>query len=594
MAACEHICNSGSKYYQVHASTVTEDCFTGNIRDNQVGLHLGVRDSIRITPVPERTNENSGDNFILEMAEKVTSQTGSDNIYPKKRKISEKEDISFITLDIDKVCLSEGESFKLIESDVPTWSKPDQCQPDCFSEPEMKQVEMPIIDQYVKLLILKSHIHKLEDSEYVIIADYDYSQGTVVLNKRRIIIETNSNLCANCYSDTCSHYQAFELCSQNDCLQVCEANILEDIIYYFPSPNDIFLLTDDTFHNFQLNNDRWLCCSCSSKCKQHSRLHNILENTGSNTQKKFEYNTISTRAIPFNLDESQIAIYNYQLFHGINLPLNMYPEKEFCDYGFKFNEEEKLKLEKVGIVIYLENDINEFKDYKVYSSRCSGLCNCLAVFEGQNSLLLNINNKYFVHYSLLYDYSELMTMSRNTLYGYLSAKNRKLIRMGRTNTFHYHIVYQAWNAYLRTVDIDYDSNYICPKCKNHPDVIILDGIAMGTMKSVPEVDAKFDQDQQYPMIPFSDRVFIPDTAIRKQLLKFCSEGLTENTLKDLLKSIHKEMADYILFSSIRTENLVTISEEYIHVKKVIKLLCHTDPISGVFQFSLLDRMNEKQ
>ncbi|KAI6648338.1 hypothetical protein LOD99_12147 [Oopsacas minuta] len=441
--------------------------------------------------------------------------------------------------------------------------KTSQCQPDCFSEPEMKQVEMPIIDQYVKLLILKSHIYKLEDSEYVIIADYDHSQGTVVLNKRRIIIETSSNLCANCYSDTCSHYQAFELCSQNDCLQVCEANILEDIICYFPSPNDIFLLTDDTFHNFQLNNDRWLCCPCSSKCKQHSRLHNILENTGSNTQKKFEYNTISTGAIPFNLDESQIAIYNHQLCHGINLPLNMYPEKEFCDYGFKFNEEEKLKLEKVGIVINLENDINEFKDYKavenksfnykgisiniwstnkivhsiamnssqftpslnlpvlgnsviilyVYSLqfKMQWTLQLLAVFEGQNSLLLNINN----------------------------AKKRKLIRVGRTNTFHYHIVYQAWNAYLRTVDIDYDSNYICPKCKDHPDVIILDGIAMGTMKSVPEVDAKFDEDQQYPMIPFSDRVFIPDTAIRKQLLKYCSEGLTENTLKDLLNAVNR-------------------------------------------------------
>ncbi|KAI6648720.1 Arylsulfatase B-like [Oopsacas minuta] len=110
------------------------------------------------------------------MAEKVASQTGSDNIYPKKRKNSEKEDISFITLDIDKVCLSEGESFKLIESDIPTWSKPGQCQPDCFSEPEMKQVKMSIIDQYVKLLILNSHIYKLEDSEYVIIADYDHSQ----------------------------------------------------------------------------------------------------------------------------------------------------------------------------------------------------------------------------------------------------------------------------------------------------------------------------------------------------------------------------------------------------------------------------------
>ena len=55
----------------------------------------------------------------------------------------------------------------------------------------------------------------------------------------------------------------------------------------------------------------------------------------------------------------------------------------------------------------------------VLSSRCNGPCNCLAVFERQSDLLLKINNRYLIHYSLLYDYSELMTMSRNTLYGYL-------------------------------------------------------------------------------------------------------------------------------------------------------------------------------
>ena len=113
------------------------------------------------------------------------------------------------------------------------------------------------------------------------------------------------------------------------------------------------------------------------------------------------------------------------------------------------------------------------------------------------------------------------------------------------------------------------------------------------MKTVPEVAAKFDQDQQYPMIPFSDRVFIPDPTIRKQLLKYCTEGLTDNNFKDILKSLNKEMADYILFSSIRTENLVTISEDYRDVEKVIKLLCRTDPISGVFQFSLL-KPNERK
>ncbi|KAI6649598.1 hypothetical protein LOD99_6764 [Oopsacas minuta] len=113
------------------------------------------------------------------MAEKVTSQTGFDNIYPHKRKIYEKEDINFITLDIDKVCLSEVVSYTLIESVIPTWSKPGQW-PDCFSEPEMKLVEMPIIDQYVRLLMMKSRVFKLEDSEYVIITDYDHSQKALI------------------------------------------------------------------------------------------------------------------------------------------------------------------------------------------------------------------------------------------------------------------------------------------------------------------------------------------------------------------------------------------------------------------------------
>ena len=94
------------------------------------------------------------------------------------------------------------------------------------------------------------------------------------------------------------------------------------------------------------------------------------------------------------------------------------------------------------------------------------------------------------------------------------------------------------------------------------------------------------------MIPFSDGVFIPDIANRKQLLKYCTEGLTENNFKELLKSLNKEMADYVLFSSIKTD-LVTISEDHRDVKKVIKFLCHTDPISGVFQFSLLEPNERK-
>ena len=57
------------------------------------------------------------------MAEKLTSSTGSVNTFPKKRKVSEKEDISFLTFDIDKaLCLSEDESLPFFESDISTWS----------------------------------------------------------------------------------------------------------------------------------------------------------------------------------------------------------------------------------------------------------------------------------------------------------------------------------------------------------------------------------------------------------------------------------------------------------------------------------------
>ncbi|KAI6647479.1 hypothetical protein LOD99_12474 [Oopsacas minuta] len=88
---------------------------------------------------------------------------------------------------------------------------------------------------------------------------------------------------------------------------------------------------------------------------------------------------------------------------------------------------------------------------------------------------------------------------------------------------------------------------------------------MGTMKSVPKVDGEFDQDQQYPMIPFSDRVL--------STIQQLGSNSSNTVLKD--------------------GNLVTISKEYTHVKKVIKLLCHTDPISGVFQFSLLEPNERK-
>ena len=267
-----------------------------------------------------------------------------------------------------------------------------------------------------------------------------------MLSKKTVVVINGiSGTCTCCNSNSCLHFQAFDECSKNNCMVVCESKILDGAVYFNPNPHNIILI-DRTIHNFCSRSGSWNCDSCLAKCKKRIRLPHILSKIGesSSTETMFteiEYKTISTLNIPLILDEILISNYNTQLYQGTWLPSkSIFPENSCCEYGYKFNTEDNLKLEKTGIIIYTENDIIELDEHKgryyyinchhmfgylliintiVYSSRCNGPCECMVVFEGRNDLLLNINNRYFVHYSLLFDYSELMTMSRNTLYGYL-------------------------------------------------------------------------------------------------------------------------------------------------------------------------------
>ena len=97
------------------------------------------------------------------------------------------------------------------------------------------------------------------------------------------------------------------------------------------------------------------------------------------------------------------------------------------------------------------------------------------------------------------------------------AKNNKFHRLGRELKFSYHILQHAWNGYLRMLDIDYSTCFSCPKCKETPEFLILDGITMGTIKELPDYTQEFDEGQRYALVPMSVRVFIPDLATRKMI-----------------------------------------------------------------------------
>ena len=189
-----------------------------------------------------------------------------------------------------------------------------------------------------------------------------------MLSKKIIIVNTYTNRCSNCDSNVCLHYQAFNECSQNACVQVCNRYVNDEAVYYSPNSKSIFLLADKALHTYYLHNASWVCSSCPSTCKQQLRIQGIVDNLGYNLAiedpKELSYPTISTRPIPLALDKDLVSIYNNQLAKGFYLPEQLWPENKFCEYGFAINDEGSLKLENTGIIIYTENDIIELKEHK--------------------------------------------------------------------------------------------------------------------------------------------------------------------------------------------------------------------------------------
>ena len=160
-------------------------------------------------------------------------------------------------------------------------------------------------------------------------------------------------------------------------------------------------------------------------------------------------------------------------------------------------------------------------------------------------------------------------------------------RMGRKNKYYYHILQHAWYAYLRMVNIDYTASLTCPICKDNPEVIIMDGVTMGTSKEVPETDYQYDENQQYSPIPLTERLFVANKHLRKQLQEYSQNGLRVDRFNELLDLLMDSLADYIRHSNTYKEDIVNICQSFPNVKSIVNLLRRPEPITGLFQFSIL-------
>ncbi|KAI8516330.1 hypothetical protein Bbelb_049110 [Branchiostoma belcheri] len=177
------------------------------------------------------------------------------------------------------------------------------------------------------------------------------------------------------------------------------------------------------------------------------------------------------------------------------------------------------------------NADGELKAIKVFYRVCTGECNCVLPYDGQEDLLFNLNNKDLIAYSMLFRYLHLMLEARNPLAAFHRAYRRQISALGRGDVLPLHKMRLAWDSFSHLLDIDWQTSFRCPVCEQHPDVIICDGTSLGFRKDLIKYDSSRETQQsssvQVQGSDHEERVFLPIPQSRVFLSQFAGVSPTQ-------------------------------------------------------------------
>ena len=66
---------------------------------------------------------------------------------------------------------------------------------------------------------------------------------------------------------------------------------------------------------------------------------------------------------PFLLMKKALVYEHQQQCNNMNLPIELYPEREICEYGYQFNFRENVTLEREGMIIYTAKGVIELAEH---------------------------------------------------------------------------------------------------------------------------------------------------------------------------------------------------------------------------------------
>ena len=184
-----------------------------------------------------------------------------------------------------------------------------------------------------------------------------------------VIIDSTKQICQTCSSVKCIHFQAYEMCFYNyrNMFHTVQTSSIAGTKYFVLNMSTIVLQNKENFHIFQLLEGKWFCNTCSKLCNLKKNFENILRliqpESNNKPPPKITYESISSNSLPFSFNLIQSQIYDKQILNGLDLPPDLLPELTKCQNGYEYSAS-NLKLEKTGIILYLENDVRELTEHK--------------------------------------------------------------------------------------------------------------------------------------------------------------------------------------------------------------------------------------
>ena len=162
--------------------------------------------------------------------------------------------------------------------------------------------------------------------------------------------------------------------------------------------------------------------------------------------------------------------------------------------------------------------------------------------------------------------------------------------MGRTLFLKYHIMHLSWNAYLRLIDIDYQKYFSCPTCATNPETIILDGVTLGTIREIPNDDQP-KETAVTTHIPIEKRIWISNPKLRRTLKRYIKDGLSPKEFTIMVADLDPgAFQEYITnsYATCANVSIVLYRPNNKNISSILKYLSSVEPISGIFQFSILN------